>query len=612
MRTWLPTSGNLHVPGLSMGKIQQLDPHLTNMIAAGEVVERPMGIVKELVENAIDAQATRIIVSLQQGGIESIKVEDDGIGMDEVDARMAFERHATSKIKTSQELWNIKTMGFRGEALPSIASVSQVEMQTNDGGVGTQINIAWGSFIQQVPVACNQGTSIEVKSLFQKTPARLKHLKASNYEYTLVLDVIQKFAFAHPEITFELHHNDKLSFKSKGNNDLLSSILDVYGLDVAKSMLAISLADNDYTIKGFIAQPAINRANKYYIQIYINGRMIRNQKLTKAICDAYASYLPSGRYPVAILHIEMDYQLVDVNVHPSKWEIRLSKAKQLEELLATGLQAMLRHEFRPNIVTKIQSEERVEQPKFEFKAPAVEREKPMLMAEEKTVFEIKPAPIKTEVVELISQEMEQEESVITPSEIHPAWPTMQLIGQFAKRYVLTEGAEGLYLIDQHAAHERINFERLANALQQGNFHAKPLLLPLRFVVDAAFIDQLDRFNLILMGIGLHFDVFGSTTILVRELPSWLQDSDEKAVIEDIIELLKNEKTIDVVELRKHAIETMACHSSIRFNRTLSRLEMEQLLVQLQRCEQPFHCPHGRPTFILLGHSLLEKEFYRGG
>ncbi|MGL5541623.1 MAG: DNA mismatch repair endonuclease MutL [Erysipelotrichaceae bacterium] len=599
-----------------MGIIKQLDPHLTNMIAAGEVVERPMGIVKELVENAIDAKAQQVSVYVWQGGIEKIEVIDDGCGMDAADALMAFERHATSKLADPAQLWRIKTMGFRGEALPSIASVSHVRLKTNNGQEATQVEIAWGQLKHQGPCAMNQGTSIEVSNLFQKTPARLKHLKAANYEYALVLDVLQKFALAHPKIGFSLYHNDKLTFQSKGHPDLQNSIAEVYGIDLAKQTIAFHVQDADYAIDGFIGQPAVHRANKYYIVLFINGRMVRNQRLTKVICDAYSSYLPAGRYPFAVLHLTMDYQLVDVNVHPAKWEIRLSKASQLEQLLEEGIANALKHQFRPNVIHKVQESQPVQQLRFENPSqaqpsvalPAKEQELPVLVVPSTptpaSIHPPKGTP-QQEHTNPISQEKGN-------TEIHPAWPQIRLIGQFANRYVLCEGMDGLYLIDQHAAHERINFEKLAQAAQSNQFHLKPLLLPLRFEVDHRIVDQLERINAQISSIGLTFEAFGRQSVLVREIPSWMQGSDEFAVLTDLLELVKNDQKIEVVALRKAAIESMACHSSIRFNRSLHHHEMVALLEALQRCEQPFHCPHGRPTFIVLGHGVLEKEFYRGG
>ena len=329
-----------------MGRIHQLDEHLRNMIAAGEVVERPAGVVKELVENAVDAKATRIEVQITQGGIDSIVIIDDGIGMDAEDAKLAFERHATSKLKEEADLWNIHTMGFRGEALPSIAAVSQVTLKTNNGTEATEVMINFGEKQAARATAAPQGTMIEVRNLFQKTPARFKHLKSPQYEFSLILDMIQKFALAHPEIAFYLSHDGKTAFQSKGNDRLQEVMMQIYGRDVAKGAIAIDASDYDYRISGFAAQPQHHRATKYYMTLFVNQRMIRSYHLQKAIIDAFHAYMPKDRYPIAVLNIEMDTQLVDVNVHPSKWEIRLSKEKQLEKLLYQAIDAALKSKLQ--------------------------------------------------------------------------------------------------------------------------------------------------------------------------------------------------------------------------------------------------------------------------
>lgn len=602
-----------------MGIIHTLDPHLANMIAAGEVVERPMGIVKELVENAIDAKATDISISLEQGGIDRIIIRDNGCGMDTSDSLLAFERHATSKIKDEQDLWRIHTMGFRGEALPSIASVAAVKLITNNGKVGTQIEIAWGVLKSQTPAARNQGTTIEVSQLFQKTPARLKHLKSANYEFSLVQDVIQKFALAHPEISFSVEHNEKIVFESKGKPELLTSIYDVYGLEIAKSMIEVQGSDQDYTVKGYIAQPSMNRANKYYILIYVNGRMVRNTKLTKVICDAYQAYLPQGRYPIVVLHLSMDYQLVDVNVHPSKWEIRLSKAAQLEELLHKVIHETLVHHYEAQTIRKIQTS--IVQPMVEqislkevFNREVIT--KPLQITQEireEEIFETKDEEIiETKDIEVIEEKANVVESEGQELKVHPQFPLLKVIGQLSNKYILAQGEVGLYIVDQHAAHERINYELLSKQFREANFHLKPLLVPFHFRVDVAFLEELSLVNEKVKSLGIIFEEFGTNSVVVREIPGWMNGSDEFALLTNLLEYLKTDKKLDIVELRKKAIETKACHQSIRFNRPLQTIEMVEVIRQLEVCEQPFHCPHGRPTYIVLDHKTLEKEFLRGG
>ena len=330
-----------------MSKIHTLDEHLTNMIAAGEVVERPSGVVKELVENSIDALADRITVMVFNGGCDSIEVTDNGVGMDKQDAVYAFNRHATSKISVTEDLWDIQTMGFRGEALPSIASVAKVSLLTSDGMDSTEVIIEYGKLIKAAPAASAQGTTIKVEGLFYKTPARLKHLKSGSTELNSVLDIMQKFALAHPEISFELYADDKLKMSTPGNGSLEETAMHIYGLEIARNSIPVEFSDYDFNVKGILVLPSITRSTRSYINLFINGRMIRNYLLQKAVTEAYREFMMPDRYPVCVLNIQADYKLVDVNVHPSKWEIRLSKDRQLYNLLKDNINRILREQFRP-------------------------------------------------------------------------------------------------------------------------------------------------------------------------------------------------------------------------------------------------------------------------
>ena len=638
-----------------MGRINRLDQHLSNMIAAGEVVERPMGIVKELVENCMDAQAKHIEVSILQGGIDTITVIDDGIGMDQEDASLAFERHATSKLKEVDDLWNIHTMGFRGEALPSIASVSHVLLRTNNGSDSTQVEINYGEFVESKPCGTPKGTMIEVKNLFQKTPARFKHLKSPQYEFSLISDVIQKFALAHPEIGFTLSHDGKTVFQTRGNGKLLEVLMQIYGRESAKSAIALKGEDFDYQIHGYIMQPNFNRATKYYMLLYINGRMIRNYHLQKAVIDAYAPYLPKERYPIVVVNIEMDAQLVDVNVHPSKWEIRLSKQKQLERLIYKTISEALQTKLQvPSIATKKENNPKVELQSMNF---TYKREKEVsnlhdevnesfVKIEQNPVidehtYEIKEdskvyTPLKEEVVKTVVENskphkeevVEEEKTIVQPSvsqaikeepqqsvsyvevqkdiaeqeeveevdedtsESIPAknccLPELRVIGQFHGCYILAEGDKGLYIIDQHAAQERYHYEVIRDKILKGENDTQPLLLPITVETNVAAITQLEELNEAMAQIGIHLESFGDQTVVVRELPAWMEQIDEAGFIRDMIDVWEKDKEVSLLKFRKHAIATMACHSSIRFNRVLTMDEMKRVIDDLKKCEQPFH------------------------
>lgn len=663
-----------------MGKINRLDEHLSNMIAAGEVVERPMGIVKELVENCIDANAKTVEVLIAQGGIETITIIDDGDGMDAGDATLAFERHATSKLKEVNDLWNIHTMGFRGEALPSIASVSHVLLRTNNGTDSTEVEISYGKLMSAKPTGTPKGTMIEIKNLFQKTPARFKHLKSPQYEFSLISDVIQKFALSHPEIGFCLSHDGRTIFKTRGNGNLLEVLMQIYGRDVVKSAIKLEGSDHDYRLEGYVMQPQFNRATKYYMLLYINGRMIRNYHIQKAVMDAYSAYMAKDRYPIVVINMIMDAQLVDVNVHPSKWEIRLSKEKQLEKLIYECLSKALRQEIEiPEFqVTKEVKKEKVENQTFDFtyeredkikklheevnesftkprNEPLLDMEELKIKIEEQKSNKVIPTnPVQPMTKEIIRETIEDEEviyevdvkpviqqqeevafhpivqseeltytkeekpaiekveaKIIDLTPVNPSLPQLQVIGQFHKCYILAEGEKGLYIIDQHAAQERYHFEIIQKQILEGNNGGQPLLLPITIESTISAVGQVKELNTLFEQLGIHLEVFGDNTFVCRELPIWMGDVNEKSFLQDLIDLWEKDKEVSIEKMRKHAIATMACHSSIRFNRSLTMDEMKKVIVDLGKCEQPFHCPHGRPTLICMTDKELIKEFERG-
>lgn len=659
-----------------MARIHQLDEHLSNMIAAGEVVERPSGIVKELVENSIDAKAKHIEIQILQGGIDCITIIDDGCGMDAQDATLAFERHATSKIQAVDDLWKISTMGFRGEALPSIASVSQVTLRTNDGIDSSEVIIHYGTLKSARPCGTPKGTMLEVRNLFQKTPARFKHLKSPQYEFSLISDVVQKFAISHPNIGFELSHDGRSVFKTKGNGNLREVLMQIYGRDGAKTAIELHGQDLDYTIRGYALQPQFQRATKYYVLLYINGRMIRNYHLQKAVMDAYAPYMPKDRYPIAVINMEMDAQLVDVNVHPSKWEIRLSKEKQLEKLLYQTIKAALMQDMEvPNIQARkenqkekieiqelqftyprdqevkklhtevndsfvhydgkpkqtITEESKVQVDKVEPQEAPVEAEKQESVDKKQELSESQSsdtqAPIKDQVIEEVSTTKQAEtlfkdivpiQEVVMKAEqepasesINPSLPQLHVIGQFHNSYILAEGEKGLYIIDQHAAQERYHYEMIQKQILSGVKDTQPLLIPITVETTISAVSRIDDLNALLEQVGIHFEVFGNTTLLCRELPIWLKDTKEEAFLQDMIDLWQKDDEISLDKLRKHTIATMACHSSIRFHRSLTMEEMKQVILDLGKCEQPFHCPHGRPTLICYEDKDLIHDFERG-
>ena len=667
-----------------MAKIQQLDAHLTNMIAAGEVVERPMGVIKELVENALDAQATRIEVNINQGGTELMEVIDNGVGMDREDACLCFERHATSKIKTTEDLWAIHTLGFRGEALPSIASVSNLTLLTNNGEDSTRVEIRYGQRQSARPYPCNQGTQITVSGLFQKTPARLKHLKSIPYETSLILDVIQKFALSYPDVAFRLVHDGKEVFRSAGNGSLLEVMAIIYGRDLARQCIEVEGQDFDYTVRGLMALPAQTRASRNYMTVFINRRMIRSYRIQKAILEAYKNYIPQDRYPIVVLDIEMDSHLCDVNVHPSKWEIRLSKEQQLEFLIRDTLTHTLREHMQAPEVMRVETpREKVEMPQL-FETPAAvpanqvredsveanewrrqvalmskQREREQIAAslsreitqnpeaagkaEESAVLPAEPEALikKTEVenregsplttpkpTAKISSADSLSDQLPEPEPLDPrvqrteasaealrsvpkqTFPQMQVLAQMHGKYILAQDEHALYIVDQHAAQERVHFEEVQQRFLDQEPLMQELLVPIILEGSASVAARLQEMNELLEPMHIHLENFGQNSLICRQLPAWMSEIDEQAFLQDVLDLWKDGREVRAEDLQRHRLATIACHHSIRFNRVLSLGEMQEVIEQLARCEQPYHCPHGRPTFITITEKQLIKEFQR--
>lgn len=579
-----------------MGIIVKLDDHLTNMIAAGEVVERPMGVVKELVENAIDARATRIEISVIEGGLRSIMVSDNGLGMDPQDASRAFERHSTSKIKQSQDLWAISTLGFRGEALPSIASVSRVVCMTNNGEAATRVEIHFGKLVSVSPYACATGTHISVEGLFLKTPARLKHMKSVQYETAMIVDVVEKFTLCYPDIAFVLTCDQKSVVMTNGSGSLKEVIFRKYGSEIARNVVEFSKKSYDFSLSGAIVLPHVSRSSRNDMILFANRRLIRSIRLQRAIMQAFKYYLPDDRYPIVILNINMDHQLVDVNVHPSKWEIRLSKEQQAELFITETIEGLLKEHmnvalareqvFRPTVTEIISFF-----PTSDEKPVAMVNEdenhyKPASSLEEKSSY----TPISAPSFNIFAE--------------------MTALAQLHQKYILAQGEAGLYILDQHAAMERIRYEHFQKQLLHGDQSMQPLLLPVIIEGRKKSRMRFDDLARMLLTVKIEVELFSESQFIIRQLPVWMSEIDAQAAIEDLFESFENDVWQDEESLRKAAIASLACHSSVRFNQNLSVEQMQTIINGLGSCQQPYHCPHGRPTFVLIDGNRLLKEFNR--
>ncbi|ANS77159.1 DNA mismatch repair protein MutL [Paenibacillus yonginensis] len=721
-----------------MGKIQVLDEHIANQIAAGEVVERPASVIKELIENSIDAGATKIEVSVEEGGLDSIRITDNGSGIDPEDCETAFYRHATSKLSSSRDLYQIRTLGFRGEALPSIAAVAKVKLLTanSDSGLGREVVIEGGNLKSSEDAPAPQGTDITVKELFYNTPARLKYMKTIQTELGHISDVVYRQALAHPEIGFVLRHNGNLLLQTQGNGDLLQVIASIYGNNAARSMLSISAEDPDYRITGYIGRPELTRSNRAGMSTIVNGRFIRNPALQQAILRAYHTLLPIGRYPLLVLELKMHPSLVDVNVHPAKLEVRFSKEAELTAFVEAAIKETLSQEVLiPQVVKqKISrgSSNSVIQEQFHFSAPsaapfgdsaseagrtrpgqagidgAAEPDRPgsgsagePFPGGQGTPPESEAAPDLTgeaaqaglappgdkgyagnaQSASLNEQVREQAaaaqaypypdyaqldgygnpdsayrsqqpagQSAVRPAggtvqnrsgggakpsasgsvnrnpavpaaagRLYespaeqaglPAFPELTYIGQHHGTYLIANNDTGLYLIDQHAAHERVNYEYFYEKFGAPADASQELLLPITIEFtpseSAKLKERLHWFE----QVGVVLEHFGGQTFRVVSLPYWFPQGEEAALVEEMAEWVLNERTIDLAKLREKSSILVSCKASIKANQKLTEDEANTLLKRLAACRQPYTCPHGRPIVVSFTSYDLEKLFKR--
>lgn len=612
-----------------MPKIIQLDEQLANKIAAGEVVERPASVVKELVENSLDAGSTQIMIDVEEGGLKKIQVTDNGEGIPKEEVENAFLRHATSKIENEKDLFQIRTLGFRGEALPSIASVSFLEMNTSTGDdVGVRIKLEGGKIVSRELAKSRKGTQVIVTNLFYNTPARLKHLKTIHTELGNISDVVNRLALAHPEVSFRLTHHGKTILFTTGNGQLLPVIASIYGRTVAKQMVPVSGESLDFQLSGYISKPEVTRASRQYISLFINGRYIRNNRIVHAIYEGYHTLLPVGRHPVVILHIKMDPVLIDVNVHPTKLEARISKEDELYTLVKETIKKTFQKmTLIPNVQKPKKKTIKAEEIplSFELYRPVedVIKEAPLVeqREEEKEVL-VHPGKLQGSSAEKREREMEmgkREEQETTkekkneptektvPSErIPPLYP----IGQLHGTYILAQNENGLYMIDQHAAQERILYEYFRDKVGKVTSEVQDLIVPitLTFTPQEKMIikEHLELFR----QVGIFLEPFGSNTYIVRSHPVWFPEGKEEETIREIVEQVMREKKADIQKMREDSAIVMSCKAAIKANRHLRDDEIIALLESLRRCENPFTCPHGRPVIVHFSTYEIEKMFKR--
>lgn len=605
-----------------MSRIHVMDELLANKIAAGEVVERCASVVKELVENSIDAKSTEIRVILEEAGTKKICVIDNGIGMDREDAVLAFGRHATSKLRSEADLFRIETLGFRGEALASIASVSNINLKTSDGVVGTEANLRGGKIESVTSADLRKGTSITVSDLFYNTPARLKHMKSLYTELASTVEYINKIALSHPEIKFTLENNDNVLVKTDGSGQLLKTIKDIYGISTVRKMIQISGSDRDYDVSGYISLPEVHRSSRNHMVTLVNGRVVRNSEINKTINDAYHSYKPDTRYPIVVINIELDPSLVDVNIHPTKMDVKFSKIEELKTLIYN----LIRHElekgtFIPDAVESDENPSITVPPDTEKSFDTVK--KPVYV-EQKISFDM--INDDSDEYVLISDSNSSNSELFKTDDFYKTedrkekieskkerFPEMYPVGVVHGTYIVCQSDKGMYLIDQHAAKERCNYELFKEEMGHPTKEKTAMLFPFTEEFNASeFIVLKENFD-ILRNIGFEIEEFGVNSIIIKAHPVWLNHDNIEEAIRSILEIvIKMEKNFSVEKFNESVATLLSCKKAIKANDFITMAEVEKLISDLGKCKNPFHCPHGRPTTIFYSNYDLEKLFKRSG
>ena len=586
-----------------MSKIQVMDENLANKIAAGEVVEKTMNVVKELVENSIDANATIIKIELIDSGIKEIKVIDDGIGMDKEDAVLAFSRHATSKLKTLDDLFNINSLGFRGEALPSIASVANVLLKTSNGKTGTLVKINGGILEKVESCDLKKGTTITVKDLFYNTPVRLKYLKSLYTELSHITDYVNKMALSYPNIKFILVNNEKELLNTSGTGDLLKTIMNIYGVVVASKMMYIEGENNDYVIKGYISYPELTKSNRSGMTLLINNRVVKNNEIIKTILESYHTFVHKERFPYIILNIEVDPFLVDVNVHPTKMEVKFSKLESLQTLIFETIQNKLKEK---TLIPKAVYDS-IEDNYYEEIPEKKEEPKPTELkfdfAENKVVEEKK---LKNEEVIETKEKQPILDIIIPEKRIKP----MTALAIIHKTFIVCENEDGMYLVDQHAAAERINYEKVKEKMKNHLNNAMEVLIPYKVELPKNEYLILEKNFHLLDKLGFSYEEFGENTILIRRHPTWISGTKTYESIMKVIDIIVENEKFEEEKFMDRVAATVACRMSIMAGDYITIEEANDLIEELRHVKNPFTCPHGRPSIITYTNYDLEKIFKR--
>lgn len=623
--------------------IIELSETLANKIAAGEVIERPASVVKELLENAIDAAATQVTISIEESGLKSIEITDNGEGIARDEVALALKRHATSKIKDVEDLFRIRTLGFRGEALPSIASVSELTINTsvadNADVSGTLLVAKGGQILQNDPAPKRVGTQIKVENLFFNTPARLKYIKSLQAELSHITDVINRLSLAHPEVAFTLINDGREMLKTAGSGDLRQAIAGVYGISTAKKMLRISNADLDFEVTGYVSLPELTRANRNYITVLLNGRYIKNYLINRSIVDGYGSKLMVGRFPIAVIDIKIDPFLADVNVHPTKQEVRISKEKDLKLLITKAIKQALQPEtLIPNALENLnqskspaQSVANAHQTSLPLTSKQLyyDAEKQDFYVQEKSSVAAAPTVDKvpttlselTDTKDNYTSDSAKDDQFVAVNETaffetdaqkinHETFPELEFLSQMHGTYLLCQSPDGLYIVDQHAAQERVKYEYYREKIGQVNYDQQQLLTPILIKLSQDEVGLVLEKKALLAEAGVFLDAYGENQLILREHPIWMNDNEIEKATYELIDLLLDDQEVSVKKYREDLAIMIACKSSIKANMFIDPASARDLLNQLANCENPYNCPHGRPALVSFSNLDLEKMFRR--
>lgn len=649
-----------------MSKIIELPEVLANQIAAGEVVERPSSVVKELVENAIDAGSTQITVEIEESGLKKIQVTDNGQGIENDDVALSLRRHATSKIKNQADLFRIRTLGFRGEALPSIASISDLTIKTAVKGAdhGTLLVAKGGEILSQEPISTPVGTKITVEDLFFNTPARLKYMKSLQAELGHIVDVINRQSLGHPEIAFTLINDGRELTKTTGTGDLRQAIAGIYGLNTAKKMVEISNSDLDFEVSGYVSLPELTRANRNYITILINGRYIKNFLLNRAILDGYGSKLMVGRFPLAVIDIQIDPYLADVNVHPTKQEVLISKEKELMQLIRKAIAESLREQdlipdalenLAKSSVRKADKPDQTSLPLKQTNLYYDQARQDFFLKSDNQVAENQlnqdPQSVNQAAENQSNQPsrpVNQVDKAVKPTDSvrqaqrpepdvqdqeHPdidfskktqthklmdrldqeessSFPELDYFGQMQGTYLFAQGQGGLYIIDQHAAQERVKYEYYREKIGEVDSSLQQLLVPYLFEFRAEDFINLQEKMPLLNQVGIYLEPYGNNTFILREHPIWMKEEEIESGVYEMCDMLLLTDEISIKVYRAELAIMMSCKRSIKANHALDDYSASNLLVQLSQCKNPYNCPHGRPVLVNFTKSDMEKMFRR--